>query len=137
MAKFGERLGFRSAPAYQYDHDRRMVFVLVGDTGIEPVASTVSTPFRRVDRGCWVPYGPLDQRGRTRRFVGLLTRVTASADFLLTALVSGCASVLLSSAGLQVRRFRRGLAVCGRCGPGAGPGVALDEQVRSGGAPAP
>jgi len=63
-------------------------FVLVGDTGIEPVTSTVSTPIRLVDRGCGVMQRSSDQGGRARWSVALMAWATASADFLLTASVS-------------------------------------------------
>jgi hypothetical protein len=35
------------------DHARGRVFVLVGDTGIEPVASTVSTRLVTIVHQCW------------------------------------------------------------------------------------
>jgi hypothetical protein len=63
---------------------------VVGDTGIEPVTSTVSMPIHVVDRCFAVMRRSSDQRGYARQSVVLVARATASADFLLTA---ACRSV--------------------------------------------
>jgi hypothetical protein len=83
MSHLGQRL--RLADSRSWGAAWMGVFVLVGDTGIEPVTSTVSTPIGVVDRDCGVLPRSSDRGGRARRSVVLVAWATASADFLLTA----------------------------------------------------